>query len=92
MKIFSKLANKLTISSVLLTLLISIPALILFSNIFSSSENWQHLVDTVLFEYIFNSLYIMFGVGILTAVFRFYNSLYHFTFLLLQVQDFFTML
>lgn len=63
--------NKLTISSVILTLLISAPAIILFFNIFSSSENWQHLVDTVLFEYIFNSLYIMFGVAILTIILGF---------------------
>ncbi len=66
-----KILNKLTISSVLLTLLISVPAVILFSNIFSSSENWQHLVDTVLFEYIFNSLYIMIGVAVLTAILGF---------------------
>ena len=66
-----KLINKLTLSSVLFTLLISAPALILFSNIFVNSENWNHLVDTVLFEYIFNSLYIMFGVGILTSILGF---------------------
>ena len=78
-----KLLNKLTISSVFLTLLISIPALILFSNIFSSSENWQHLVDTVLFEYIFNSLYIMIGVAVLTIILGFttayVTSLFTFT-------------
>ncbi len=59
------------------------PALILFSNIFSSSENWQHLVDTVLFEYIFNSLYIMIGVGVLTSILGFstayITSLFTFT-------------
>lgn len=66
-----KYFNKLTISSVFLTLLISIPALLIFSNIFASSENWQHLVDTVLFEYIFNSLYIMFGVAFLTSILGF---------------------
>ena len=75
--------NKLTISSVFLTLLISIPAIILFTNIFSSSENWQHLVDTVLFEYVFNSLYIMFGVAFLTALLGFstayITSLFTFT-------------
>jgi len=78
-----KILNKLTISSVLLTLLISVPAVILFSNIFSSSENWQHLVDTVLFEYIFNSLYIMIGVAVLTAILGFttayITSLFTFT-------------
>ncbi|QKF83149.1 ABC transporter permease [Halarcobacter ebronensis] len=66
-----KIFNKLTISSVLLTLLISIPALILISNIFVSSKNWQHLVDTVLFTYIYNSLYIMVGVAILTSLLGF---------------------
>ncbi|WP_321312575.1 iron ABC transporter permease [Halarcobacter sp.] len=63
--------NKLTISSVLLTLLISIPGLILIANVFAPSENWQHLVDTVLFDYIFNSLYIMLGVAFLTSILGF---------------------
>ncbi|WP_320035146.1 iron ABC transporter permease [Halarcobacter sp.] len=66
-----KIFNKLTISSVLLTLLVSIPALILISHIFAKSENWQHLVDTVLFTYIYNSLYIMFGVALLTSIMGF---------------------
>ncbi|WP_421715327.1 ABC transporter permease [Arcobacter arenosus] len=61
-----KIFNKLTVSSIFLTLLISIPGLILISNVFVDSNNWTHLVDTVLFEYIYNSLYIMFGVAILT--------------------------
>ncbi|WP_428025265.1 ABC transporter permease [Arcobacter sp.] len=63
--------NKLTISSVFLTLLISMPALLILSNIFSSSQNWSHLVDTVLFGYIFNSLYIMIGVAFLTSIMGF---------------------
>jgi len=75
--------NKLTISSVFFTLLISIPALLLLSNIFSSSDNWSHLVHTVLFEYIFNSLYIMFGVAFLTSIIGFstayITSLFTFT-------------
>lgn len=71
LKLTLKLFNKLTISSVFLTLLIIAPALILFSNIFIKSENWQHLVDTVLFDYIFNSLYIMFGVAFLTILMGF---------------------
>jgi len=66
-----KIFNKLTISSVLITLLISIPALILISNIFSPSKNWDHLVDTVLFDYIYNSLYIMLGVALLTSLLGF---------------------
>ncbi len=78
-----KYLNKLTVSSVFLTLLISVPAIILISNIFSSSDNWQHLVDTVLFEYVFNSLYIMFGVAVITSILGFstayITSLYSFT-------------
>ena len=78
-----KYLNKLTISSVILTLLICIPALLLFLNIFVESENWQHLVDTVLFEYIFNSLYIMFGVAFLTSIIGFttayFTTFYKFT-------------
>jgi iron(III) transport system permease protein len=69
-----KIFNKLTISSVFITLLISIPALILISNVFAKSKNWQHLVDTVLFGYIFNSLYIMLGVALLTSVIGFLTA------------------
>lgn len=79
--------NKLTISSVLLTLLISIPGLILIANVFAPSENWQHLVDTVLFDYIFNSLYIMLGVAFLTSILGF-TTAYITTFFNLQVQSF----
>ena len=63
--------NKLTISSLFLTLLISIPAIILLLNVFSQSSNWTHLVDTVLNEYVLNSLYIMIGVAILTSIIGF---------------------
>ena len=64
--------NSLNISSVLLTLLISTPAVIILSHIFlGSSENWEHLKQTVLFDYIFNSLYIMVGVAILTSIIGF---------------------
>jgi len=66
-----KIFNKLTISSIFLTLLICTPAFILISNIFFHSKNWEHLVDTVLWEYISNSLYIMFGVAIITFILGF---------------------
>jgi len=76
--------SKLKISSVFLTLLISAPALIIFLYLFvGTGENWEHLKETLLFEYIFNSLYIMFGVAILTAIIGFttayITSLYTFT-------------
>lgn len=66
-----KTFNKLSISSVFLTLLISLPALIILINIFEPSENWEHLRQTVLREYIFNSLYIMIGVACLTSIIGF---------------------
>ncbi len=89
MEIFSKLRlNKLTISSVIITLLISIPALILFTNVLKQSENWQHLVDTVLFEYIYNSLYIMIGVTILTSIIGF-STAYITTFFKFTASSFF---
>ncbi|NQY22069.1 MAG: iron ABC transporter permease [Campylobacteraceae bacterium] len=77
--------NKLTISSVILTLLISIPALLILANIFTpTSEIWLHLKDTVLSEYIYNSLYIMFGVAIMTSIIGFstayITTMYSFTF------------
>lgn len=80
-----KYLNKLTISSVFLTLLISIPALIILVNIFApETENWQHLKNTVLFEYVFNSLYIMIGVAFLTTIIGFstayITTMYSFTF------------
>ncbi|MGM0519659.1 MAG: ABC transporter permease [Campylobacterota bacterium] len=68
-----------------MTLLISAPALIIFLYLFSdSSSNWEHLKNTLLYDYIFNSLYIMFGVGILTGIIGFttayLTSLYSFSF------------
>lgn len=75
---------KLFISgSVFFTLLVSIPALIIFSYIFIQSNNWEHLKETVLFEYIYNSLYIMIGVGLLTSIIGFstawVTTMYKFT-------------
>jgi len=50
---------------VLITLLFAIPVVVVFSSVFSgSSDAWSHLVDTVLQDYIFNSLILMLGVSI----------------------------
>lgn len=77
--------SKIKISSFFLTLLISAPALIIFLYLFiGNSENWEHLKETLLFEYIFNSLYIMIGVAILTSIIGFttayLTSLYTFSY------------
>ena len=73
------------ISSVFLTLLICIPMLTIFVYLFvSDTENWQHIKNTVLFEYIYNTLYIMIGVAVITTVIGFttayLTSLYTFSF------------
>ena len=80
--------NKLSglkISSVLITLLISIPMITIFVYLFiHDSENWEHIKNTVLFEYIYNTLFVMIGVGILTTVIGFttayLTSFYTFSF------------
>jgi len=67
-----KSISKLTISSVFLALLICVPALIILSYIFTpSSEIWVHLKQTVLEDYVYNSLYIMFGVALMTIIIGF---------------------
>ncbi|QKT04970.1 iron ABC transporter permease [Ectothiorhodospiraceae bacterium 2226] len=55
---------------VLLTaLLLAAPILYIFSYVFQpAGEVWQHLADTVLQEYVLNSLWLMLGVGAGTLV------------------------
>ena len=49
--------------------LLSVPVLTVFSSVFNSSEGvWQHLVDTLLWSYIFQSLQLMLGVGVMVLV------------------------
>ncbi|WP_419769040.1 MAG: ABC transporter permease [Candidatus Marinarcus sp.] len=77
--------NKLTLSSVVLTLLLSTPALIILSHLFlPNSANWEHLKQSLLLGYILNSLYIMFGVAVLTSIIGFttayLTTLYSFSF------------
>jgi iron(III) transport system permease protein len=56
--------NSWTIFVVLIALLIAAPILFVLSSIFSNAgEVWQHLASTVLAEYIFNSLWLLLGVG-----------------------------
>ena len=80
--------NKLSllkISSVLITLLISIPMITIFVYLFvQDTENWEHIKNTVLFEYIYNTLFVMIGVGLLTTIIGFttayLTSFYTFSF------------
>ncbi len=77
--------SKLTISSAFIALLICVPALIILTYIFTpSSEIWIHLKDTVLIDYVYNSLYIMIGVALMTTVIGFstayITTMYKFSF------------
>jgi iron(III) transport system permease protein len=54
---------------IVLCLLLSVPVLTVFSSVFNSSDGvWQHLVDTLLWSYIFQSLQLMLGVGFMVLV------------------------
>ncbi|MDR9416592.1 MAG: iron ABC transporter permease [Gracilimonas sp.] len=56
---------KWTIFSLVIALLISIPIFTVIFSIFTpAGEVWQHLADTVLSDYIRNSLWLIFGVSI----------------------------
>lgn len=61
--------NAWKIGAIFLALFLSIPLLtILYSIFIPNGEVWQHLFDTVLKEYVVNSLSLMLGVGLLTFV------------------------
>lgn len=58
-----------TIAIAGLCLLLSIPVLTVFWSITNSSDGvWQHLVDTLLFDYVRDSALLMLGVGISVLV------------------------
>lgn len=74
----------LKINSFLIGILICIPIFSIFFYLVFDTPNWEHIKNTVLWEYIFNTLYIMIGVGILTVILGFSTaylvSLYKFSF------------
>jgi len=56
-------------------ILVSLPAIVIFLHIFiGENENWSHIVDTVLSRYILNTLWIVVGVGLLTAIMGFVTA------------------
>lgn len=58
-----------TLTAIGIALLIATPMLVVLSSIFSNrGEVWQHLTTTVLPRYILNSLILVFGVSLGTAV------------------------
>ena len=60
------ITSRLWLPSIIgIALILSVPILTIAFSIFEPpGENWQHLKDTVLYEYISNSLMLTFGVGI----------------------------
>ena len=61
------LPDKWVLGTVLIAGLASIPLIVVSSSIFlPGSDVWQHLYETVLTEYIVNSIILMIGVGLLT--------------------------
>ena len=56
--------NLWTIAVIAIALVIATPIIFVFSSVFAKSgEIWQHLIDTVLLDYITNSCLLMLGVG-----------------------------
>ena len=54
---------------ILVSIILSLPILVVFGSIFFPDvELWRHLYETVLFDYISNSLLLMLGVGVLTLM------------------------
>ncbi|MYB33833.1 MAG: iron ABC transporter permease [Gammaproteobacteria bacterium] len=51
-----------TVTGAVMTLILLVPIGAICIYLFAPSENWSHLVDTVLLEYVVNSLWLMLGV------------------------------
>lgn len=57
--------NWLMLISVAVALLLALPVLVILTNVLTGQANvWQHLIDTVLTDYISSSLLLMLGVGV----------------------------
>ncbi|WCN08053.1 ABC transporter permease [Marinomonas mediterranea] len=50
--------------SIVIALLLSLPVLVIVSNLFNGTEIWLHLVNTVLADYVTNSLILMLSVAV----------------------------
>ena len=56
--------NWLLLISVFVALLLALPVMVILTNVVTGQANvWQHLIDTVLADYISSSLLLMLGVG-----------------------------
>ena len=60
--------NAWNIVSILVCLLVFLPIFLIIFNVTAESENWLHTKENLLFNYIFSTLYLVIGVGILSTV------------------------
>jgi len=54
--------------SILVSLIIFSPILLIILNITGESNNWLHIKENLLFNYVFSTLYLVIGVGIISTV------------------------
>jgi len=59
--------NKWDFLSVVTSLIIFIPVLIIITNFNGESENWSHIKENLLFGYISSTLFLVIGVGLTSA-------------------------
>jgi iron(III) transport system permease protein len=66
---WSQLLNGWMLAVMVITLLILAPILVVFSSVFTNSGDvWQHLIKTVLADYVISSLLLMLGVGLAAVI------------------------
>ena len=54
--------------SIIVSLIIFLPILLIILNITAESDNWLHIKENLLFNYVFSTLYLVIGVGIISTV------------------------
>lgn len=65
----NKLTSKLFVGTILITGLFAVPLLVVFASVFYIDwQVWEHLANTVLFDYVSNSLVLALFVGLGTAI------------------------
>ena len=58
-----------SLAALIIAALVAVPVVVVASSVFApTSEVWRHLVETVLRDYVLNSLFLMIGVGAGTVV------------------------
>ena len=66
---FSRKINIWYLSSFLISIIVAIPILTVFSSFFETTGNYSYIIkDTFLYEYIFNSLFLLLGVLLFSFV------------------------